>query len=161
MFYRFRWLLIVFVTIFFGLEAYGADYPRGHQALEIFDSEGMQAAPRWVMVWIVIMLASFAASLLFVWRHTVARWVLGCFVAGMIALAISDKLLGVAQLSGFIALIHLVFWSPALYQLLTKRPFLAEKMTSFSVWSGWMAAVILFSFVFDIRDATIYLNHLL
>lgn len=159
MYNKYRILLVALFAIVSIADAYGVDYPKGHQALEIFDAEGMKAAPQWVMIWIMIMLASFAAGLLFVWRQAVARWVVGGFIAGMIALSISDQL-GVIQLSGFIALIHLIFWSPALYQLLKKRPFFAERVTPFSIWSGWITAVILFSFVFDIRDTAIYLNHL-
>lgn len=152
------WLFLF--SFFLATTAQAQEYPKGHGALEIFDAEGMEAAPQWVMTWIMFMAASFAAGLLFVWKHPVARWVVGCFVAGIVALTISAQF-GVRQLSGFIALMHIVFWSPALYQLLTKRPFIAEKITPFSIWSGLITAVILFSFIFDFRDAAIYLNHLI
>lgn len=152
--------LFFIMTAVFVTTGHAAEYAKGHEALEVFDAEGMDATPRWVMTWLMIMLASFAAGLLFVWRHPIARWVVGCFVAGIVALQIIS-MLGVLQLSGLIALMHIVFWSPALYQLLTKRPFMADKMTAFSIWSGVITAVILFSFVFDIRDAAIYLNHII
>lgn len=140
--------------------AYAADYEKGHQALQIFDNEGIAATPQWVMIWVMFLAASFAAGLFFVLRQPIARWVVGCFIAGIAFLSIAP-MLGIVQLSGFIALMHLIFWSPALYQLLTKRPFLAAPQTPFSIWSAVITAVILFSFVFDIRDAVIYLNHIL
>lgn len=113
------------------------------------------------MIWIVSATACFAVGLLFVWRHSIARWVVGCYIAGFVALIISSTFDAVQlKLSGFYALVHIVFWSPALYQLLTKRPFLDKKATAFSVWSGVITAVILFSFIFDIHYAYIYLNHI-
>jgi hypothetical protein len=71
-----------------------------------------------------------------------------------------EKSFGLQPISGYIATIHIIFWSPALYQLLTKRPFFGAR-SAFSVWSGVITFVILFSFVFDIRDAFIYLTHIL
>ena len=139
-----------------------AEYSKGHAALQIFDQEGMAAAPRWVMVWVMFMAASFAAGLFFVLRHVIARWVVGGFVVGFAVTAIAP-LLGVVVLSGFIALVHIICWSPGLYQLLSKRPFLPgnDGYSAFSIWSGLITCVILFSWIFDIRDAVIYLQHII
>lgn len=135
------------------------DYQHGHGALQLFDSEGMDNTPQWVMIWIMFMAFTFFCGLLFVKNHPIARWVVGCFVAGVVISTLANSVLGVPQLSGFIALIHIIFWSPALFQLLTKRPFLGT-LSAFTVWSGVMTLVILFSFIFDIRDASLYLMHL-
>jgi hypothetical protein len=44
--------------------------------------------------------------------------------------------------------------------LLVKRPFLdASENRAFRIWAGTMTAFIVFSFVFDIRDAIIYISH--
>lgn len=135
-------------------------YEVGHGALQIFNSDAMAHTPQWVVIWIMFMAASFFAGLFFVRRHTIARWVVGGFLLGIIVSSVLTSGLGVIPLSGFIALIHLVFWTPGLYQLLKNRPFLGER-SAFSIWSGVMTAVILFSFFFDIRDAAIYLKHIL
>lgn len=154
-----RILLIFSLTITFSDIVLAADYEHGHRALQIFDREGMGNAPTWVMIWIVFMMATFLSGLLFVWKQPIARWVVGGLFAGMAASAIATGVFGIPPLSGFIALMHLVFWSPGLYQLLTKRPFM--KVTSaFSIWSAVMTFVILFSFIFDIRDTSLYLMHL-
>jgi len=135
-------------------------YPVGSGALEIFDFDSMENVPQWVQVWMNIMMLSFVAGLLFVWKHVIARWVVAGFILGVVVgIGIAPQL-GILPLSGFIALIHLIFWSPALYQLLTKRPFMGE-LSAYSVWTGIITAVILFSFIFDIRDAVIYLGHIL
>ncbi|MGI9308728.1 MAG: hypothetical protein ACR2P6_05670, partial [Gammaproteobacteria bacterium] len=60
---------------------------------------------------------------------------------------------------GLFSLVHLICWSPALYVLLTRRPFLQER-SLFTIWSGAITFCIIFSFVFDIPDAAIYLDHM-
>ena len=132
----------------------------GHQAMQIFDKQGFDNSPQWVQIWIACMMASFLAGLFFVKNHVIARWVVVGFIAGMTFGAVAGNVFGVPNHSGFIALVHLVFWTPALVQLLAKRPFLGQR-SAFTIWSGVITAVICFSFIFDIRDAFIYLTHLL
>ena len=134
------------------------EYQHGHGTLQLFDGEGMDNTPQWVMLWIYFMLASFAASLLFVKSHKTARWVAACFITGFVVMTVATELFGVPPLSGFIALIHLIAWTPALIVLLKRRPFLGP-VSAFSVWSGVMTGVIIFSFIFDIRDAAIFVAH--
>ena len=135
-------------------------YELGHGALEVFNGDAMAHTPQWVQIWILFMVASFAVGLFFVRRHPLARWAVGGFLAGMVLSAVLTSCLGLASLSGLIASAHVICWSPALYQLLTKRPFLGER-SAFSIWSGVITLVIIFSFIFDVRDAAIYLNHML
>jgi len=149
-------LVLAVPTLAFG----ETDYTHGHGALQIFDEEGMKNTPQWVMVWIMFMASTFVVGLFFAWKHGIARWVVGCFIAGLIAGEVIGRAFNIPPLSGYIALIHIIFWSPALYQLLSKRPFLGAK-TPFSIWSGVMTFVILFSFVFDFRDAFLFLRHIL
>ncbi len=140
--------------------AIAADYEHGHHALQIFDADGFRNAPRWVQMWVGFMMLTFLSGLFFVRNQTVARWVVGGMFAGLVVSMLAGSVLGIPALSGFIALIHILFWSPGLYQLLTKRPF-AGPASAFTIWSGVMTLVILFSFVFDVRDAFIYLRHLI
>lgn len=137
-----------------------SDYMHGHGAIQIFDEQGMKNTPQWVMAWIMFMAATFICGLFFVKNHIIARWVVGGFVAGLVLGEVIRLALGIPPYSGYIALIHIVFWSPALYQLVSKRPFLNAK-GAYKVWSGIITAVILFSFVFDIRDAVLFLRHVL
>jgi hypothetical protein len=132
----------------------------GHQAMQIFDKQGFDNSPQWVQIWLACMMASFLTGLFFVKNHLVARWVVGGFFAGVIFTAIASNVFGAPNYSGFIALVHLLFWTPALYQLLTKRPFLGQR-SAFTIWSAVITAVICFSFIFDIRDAFIYLTNML
>lgn len=152
--------LILMTSLFANSIFAQAEPVHGNGALEIFDSEGQANSPQWVMNWIMFMAATFAAGLFFVKNHPIARWVVGGFVAGIVCLVAIERVFGVPPISGYIATMHLVFWSPGLYQLLTKRPFMGER-SAFAIWSGIMTLVILFSFVFDIRDSFIYLSHIL
>ena len=135
-------------------------YEPGHQPLELWDAEGQANAPAWIRIWLMFLLAVFALGLLFVWRRVEARWVVGGFLATIPATMLLTGPLGAAPLSGLFALMHVVFWSPALYILLTRRPFLHEK-SLYGLWSAAITAVIIFSFIFDIPDSFVYLDHIL
>ena len=155
-------LVLLVITAAYCTNAIGAEqhYSHGHSALDIFDVEGFKNTPFWVQVWVTFLLSSFAASFLFVWKHVLARWVIGGFIASMTSGHITFSLLELPFLAGSISIMHIVCWTPALILLLIKRPFLnnTEPM-AFRVWSGIMTAVIIFSFLFDVKDAVIYINH--
>jgi len=157
---KFTTLLSCLILVSLPSICLAAEYAHGHQALEIFDAEGFSNAPLWVQIWVGFMLLSYICGLAFVRQHSIARWVVGGLFAGLTLGTLLGHLLGLPALSGFIALVHLIFWSPGLYLLLKNRPFLGPK-SAFSIWTGVMTLVILFSFVFDIRDAYIYLQHII
>ncbi len=135
-------------------------YESGHQALQIWDNAARASMPSWVMIWLGIMMSTFALGLFFVRHHAEARWVVGGFIGMMLVTVASGRVLGLVPLSGLFSLIHIICWSPALYVLLTRRPFLQDR-SLFSIWSGAITACIIFSFIFDIPDAAIYLDHML
>lgn len=137
-----------------------AEIDHGHHAMQIFDKQGYDNSPLWVRIWIACMMMSFLAGLFFVKKHVIARWVVGGLLAVMIFTTVLGSALGIPNYSGFVALAHLICWTPALYILLTKRPFL-EQRSAFSIWSGVVTAVIVCSFIFDIQDAYIFLTHML
>lgn len=138
------------------------EYSKGHGALQVFDEEGMAASPQWVQMWLFYgLLPTFALGLIFVWWRPIARWVVGGILGSLFLGDVIAGALGVPALGGWIALMHIVFWSPALYLLLTQRPFLAsDEAIGFRVWTAAITGVILFSFIFDVRDAAIYLDHI-
>lgn len=135
-------------------------YERGYKALELFDGAAMAAMPRWIQIWLNILSAVFVAGLLFVWKRVEARWAVGGFLASALTAMFIVPQTGLVPLGGLFALIHVIFWTPALVLLLTRRPFLKER-SLYAIWSGLMTGVITFSFIFDIPDSAIYLNHML
>jgi hypothetical protein len=135
-------------------------YSKGNGTLKIFDAEGIAASPLWVQIWLVFMALTYASGLLFVLKQTIARLAVGGFVAGIFIGDFIFLAIGLPMLSGAIAIVHVLFWTPALIMLLIKRPFMHEQENmAFRVWSGTMTFVICFSFLFDIRDAVIYILH--
>jgi threonine/homoserine efflux transporter RhtA len=135
-------------------------YESGHQPLELWDNAARSNMPQWVSIWLTIMMSTFVFGIFFVRRHVEARWVVGGFI-GMILLTVATgKVFGLLPLSGLFSVVHLICWSPALYILLRRRPFL-QALSPYTVWSGAITACIIFSFVFDIPDAAIYLDHML
>ncbi|MEO9468322.1 hypothetical protein [Parasphingorhabdus sp.] len=135
-------------------------YEPGNQALQLWNDEGIANSPQWVQTWLMVMLASFAVGLLFVWKRVEARWVVGGFITAILLSRLGIPALGIVKLSGLVALVHLIFWSPGLYLLLKNRPFLTER-SFYALWSALITVVILFSFIFDVRDAVIYLDYVL
>jgi len=144
--------------------ALGAEeYAKGHGALEAFDAEGIVATPLWVQLWVGFMLVMFAIGLFaFAWKQPIARWLVGGFLLSALFGETLFNAMGLPFLSGSIAILHLVFWSPGFILLLIRRPFLdPAEGRWFRIWSGVMVCSIIFSYVFDLRDAVIYLNHAL
>ncbi len=142
------------------MPAFAQEYVSGHQPLEIWDNAARASMPMWINIWLAILMGSFALGLFFVRRHVEARWAVGGFIAMAVLTVASGRILGLVPLSGLFSLIHLICWSPALYVLLTRRPFMQER-SLFGVWSGVITFCIVFSFIFDIPDAAIYLDHML
>lgn len=158
-------IMIAAILILSPVAAYAnagsAPYTAGNGALELWNSQGIANSPTWVQYWLVVMMSSFAMGLLFIWRHIEARFVVGGLVIGLLfSKFILEQMAGLAPLSGLVALVHLIFWSPALYLLIKNRPF-ARARSFYAYWSGWITLVILFSFIFDIRDAAIYLDYMI
>ncbi|MCG8416008.1 MAG: hypothetical protein MI746_17470 [Pseudomonadales bacterium] len=136
------------------------DYVSGHGALEVWDAEGRAGVPLWVRIWLTILQSTFISGLVFVRRNVEARWAVGGFFGVFASAVLSQTLTDIVPLSGFIALLHVLFWSPALYVLLSRRPFLKGR-SIYAAWSALMTFVILFSFVFDIPYTLVYFDHLL
>ncbi len=134
-------------------------YESGHQALQVWNSEGMANTPTVIKIWLYFMLVTFAAGLLFVRKHIEARVVVVGVIVALLITKWFAPMLGIVVLSGFVALVHLICWSPALFLLLKRRIFIKQR-SFYALWCGWVTVVIIISFVFDIRDAAIYVMHM-
>lgn len=150
---------LLLIALLLPLPAMAQEYSSGHTALQVWNAEAQANLPLWIKVWLVFMGSVFIGGLLFVKNHSEARWLVGGFVGGLLFSKLAIPALGLVPLSGLVALIHLVFWAPALWLMLKNRPFL-NTLSPYSVWAGLATACILFSFIFDVRDAVIYVAHL-
>ncbi len=153
-------LLLLSTLISVSAIAAETEYAHGHGALEIFDGAGFLETPLWVQIWVVLLLSTFVVGFCFAIKHPIARWSSAGLIASLTSGHAVFDLLGLPFLGGSIAIMHIVCWTPALWFLLSKRPFLdTHYSNAFRLWSAVMTFVILFSFVFDIKDAAIYISH--
>ena len=153
----------VFITFVFSANAMGAEvlYDHGHGALEIFDADGRSRAPLWVKIWLGFLMFMFVAGLLFVKKHPLILWAFGGFIVSASTGRFLFESLELPYLGGSIAIMHLIFWTPAVLIFLVKRPYAdSSEQLVYRIWSGAMLGAIIFSFVFDVRDAAIYLNYI-
>ena len=136
-------------------------YEAGNGALQLWGPEGIANSPLWVQYWLYVMMATFLIGLIFSFfgRLEAIALSLGVLISVFGGEFLAGQM-GWAYLSGYVALAHLICWSPALYLLLMRRTFLKER-SLYAAWTGLATAVVLFSFIFDIRDAAIYLDHVL
>ena len=107
-----------------------------------------------VKYWMNWMMAVFFASILFVWKHRQARWVLAAILATMVGAVIVWSMTKNVHLFG---IVHLVLWAPlAVYLWHTVLSAPARPNTSphrvFFIWICLLFATILISLVFDVRD---------
>lgn len=154
-------IVSVFLSVLFGASgAIAATYETGHGALQLWNEEAMNEAPEWLQVWLLVLVGSFALGILFVWRHVAARWLVGGFLLMMLFVLFAAPALGLTPLSGLIALLHIIFWMPGFLMMLKERPFF-KGFSLYGLWGGLITLVIIISFVFDFRDAAIYLDHVL
>lgn len=169
---------LIMVQIGYGLEAFsqaaaqsttevaenfqetGEKLISGYKALQVWDEAAMANAPTALKIWLWFMMAVFAVGLLFIFRHRPARWLIGGFVAMALVAVFLVPAMGLAMFTGLAALLHVIFWTPGLYLLLREAAFL-KGLSVYGVWAGVMALVILISFIFDVRDAAIYLDHMM
>lgn len=153
-------VLVCLSFLALALPAYSQPYTSGHGALQMFDAQAMAAFPLLGKIWLGIIMVTFATGLFFVRRHTVAR----VAVIGMIAMMALGEFIfatfGLPLLVGGLAILHLIFWTPALVMLLVQRPFVQPTGgKKFRIWTFVLTIVILISFIFDLRDGWIYLTH--
>jgi len=91
--------------------------------MTVWDAEAQNNLPAWVCIWLKMLFASFVVGLLFSWKHSSARWLVGSFVASMFAIDGIFPVLGVSVTVGLIALVHILLWLPGLFVFLELSPY--------------------------------------
>lgn len=137
-------------------------YSIGHGPLEVFNMAAFSAMPVIGKLWLLGLVATMLSGVFFVRDHLIARWILGGFLASVFTGHLVFGLLGLPMLTGAIAIWHILCWSPGLFLLLIRRPFLRTyEPMRYRVWTAVVAVVIVVCLLFDIRDAVIYAAHIL
>lgn len=123
----------------------------------VWTEEARASLPQWVQTWIIFMLVALLSGLIFAKDHVAARWVVGAVVVSHLASAFFLFVLGPETLKvGIIAINHVVFWTPAaIFLALRGAP--KTKAILYSCWRYVALLVLIFSLIFDFRDAAIFI----
>jgi hypothetical protein len=144
-------LIAMFLALTASLAAWASPTP--------FDPLGesmaqFSSAVSWWINWLVVVGVS---SLLFVWKHVGARWVLGAYVANHGVALSTGAVLGADMLTnGLVSVTHVVFWTPAVIVLIRGL----RSLDRASIYGGWHIVALLtmvISLFFDYRDSWIFL----
>lgn len=127
-------------------------------SLQIWDNAARVAISTPLKLWLAFLGLTFASSLFFVRRHPAARWAAGGFVLSHAVVAVIE-FGGMTDVRiGVVSLAHVVCWTPALVML--ARELRATSIeTRYGLWCRVLLAVIAVAFVFDLRDAGMFLYY--
>ena len=104
--------------------------------------------PKWVVIWVAMLLAVNIASLLF-WDEYVAKIIFATFLISATAMMLMFSMVGYQRVLG---LAH-ILWIPLLYFVIREIP-LAEG--SYQAYLVLLAACNSISLVFDVRDVWLH-----
>ena len=114
-------------------------------------------SPR-LYVWLALLVSTNFASVAFVSAHYPPRCVIGGFIVShvlVVALAYVNRF---TMLRGTVSLLHVVCWSPG--WIYTVLELCSGPSGSYLVWCIALVATVGISFIFDTRDAFVYLQSL-
>lgn len=131
----------------------------GLSALDSWDSAAREALPLHIKIWLGLQMLNNIASLFFVKNHIGARWwFAGVFTSHAITFAMAAA--GWVVLAGQVSLTHILCWTPGAIMLWRNRGAIRWP-SAFAVWIGLVGVFYVGSMIVDVRDAGIYLGHLL
>lgn len=97
------------------------------------------------------------SAVFFVADHFPARWLLVGFFASH-AIVFTLPSLRVTVRRGLVSLLHVLCWSPGWVLVIFDTDGRGDDML-YGIWSYSLIAVVSFSFIFDLRDAAIYVYY--
>ncbi|ARN75324.1 hypothetical protein [Oceanicoccus sagamiensis] len=114
----------------------------------------MAVLPAPVQYWMNWMMLVFVFSIVFVWKHKAARYVLLSLVLTMPVAQAVFYLSGTVHLLG---IAHLLIWGPLFYYLyyVEIKPTGIAFNSPYAVWLLLLMVTIAISLIFDIRDVVL------
>ncbi|GAB5454748.1 MAG: hypothetical protein Hens2KO_09770 [Henriciella sp.] len=126
-------------------------------ALDEWNAAARDALPVPVKVWLGMMMLTNLAALGFVRNHVAARWVFGGFLISHVIVMVMWTQ-GIQVLAGQVSLFHVIFWTPGMIALVTKRAEL-KLTSSYAIWASCSLLFYFGSMVIDVRDAYTFVVH--
>jgi len=107
-----------------------------------------------VKMWMNWMMIIFLLSIVFVWKHKAARYVLGVII---ISMPLAIIIFSVTKSPHLIGIAHIIVWSPLAILLVLKeiRNSDFKFKSAYGIWLVLLIATIAVSLVFDVRDITL------
>ena len=128
-------------------------------ALEEWNAAAREALATPVKVWLGLMMLTNIAAIGFLKNHVAARWVFAGFVISH-GLVIAMSAQGMSVLAGQVSLFHIIFWTPGMLILLRRRSEI-QYPKAYGIWATLSLIFYFGSMIFDVRDAFIYIQHLM
>jgi len=154
---------ILFATAPKPYQVVGETFVPGNLPLQLWGGlgggEGFDASPLWVQGFLFFLSVMAYISVIFMPKRLEARWAGGGLLAGVIITFFVVPNLPIVSLGGMYAVLHFILWLPGFYLLLKNRPFMNER-NFYGLWCGIVTFIMIFSFIFDVRDIFIYLPYI-
>lgn len=111
-----------------------------------------QDLPDWVNMWMQWMSLVFAAGLLFIFTRWGARLAIGMML--FLNVPASAFVTDITGNIDWISVVHLIFWTPVLYYLVTRDVLgpNAKLKSPYGIWAIAMSATMAVSLIFDFSD---------
>jgi len=114
----------------------------------------LRAGPTWVYWWVMFMGLAFMPAFIFALSRQEARWTVLAMLATFPAMMWLYAQVGYVRLLG---LPHVIFWTPLLVYLWTRRRRWRVRDTLAGKWIAVLVATILISLAFDCADVIRYI----
>jgi len=110
-----------------------------------------------VKMWMNWMLFIFLLSIVFVWKHVAARYVLGAF---FLTVPIAILVFNLTQSAHLIGISHILLWGPLAYFLFRRevKAVSFKPASPYGVWLILLLCTITISLVFDVRDIALVMQ---
>ncbi len=127
-------------------------------ALLPWDNKARTSLSMPLYAWLFLLVSANLASLAFVATHHPPRWVIDGFVVSHVLVVVFANVKKFTMRRGTVSLLHLACWSPG--WICTIVEICSGPSGTYLIWCIWLVATVGISFIFDTRDAVVYLKSL-
>lgn len=128
-------------------------------ATDEWNAAARAALPVHIKLWLGAMMLTNLAAIGFLKNRVASRWVFGGFVVSH-GLVMVMWAMGETVLAGQVSLFHIIFWTPGAIMLLQRRSEI-QYPSAYAIWATLSLIFYFGSMVFDVRDATLFIQHAL
>ena len=114
--------------------------------------DAMHILAPWVYYWVIWLVFINLFSVIFIFKHVEARWVLGVFVVVAFSMHLLFLQVGMVRLLG---IVHVIYWTPLLIYMFRRFKKIATK-TSYGIYIRILMLTIATSLAIDYVDVVRY-----